>query len=108
MVNQAFGGGKVKRENAWRARMARYAGSAQSVATFCQSESISTTAFYRWRKLLEQDAGAVDAGRFIDVGALTSAASTAVPGDAPDRIDSAVLEVRLDFGHGLILHIVRR
>jgi len=111
MVKQEFGSGKGCLEVQWRARMVRYAGSGQRVKKFCQSESISAASFHRWRKLLDCDAGAVEAGRFIDAGALVltaSEASTAIPGNAPDRIDSAAPKVRLDFGHGLSLQIVRR
>ncbi|MGV8892032.1 MAG: IS66 family insertion sequence element accessory protein TnpA [Burkholderiaceae bacterium] len=40
----------------WRARLARFAGSGQQAKKFCKSEPMPATAFYRWRKLLDQDA----------------------------------------------------
>jgi len=86
--------------------MARFAVSGKQVKLFCQTEQISEAAFYRWRAKL---AGAVDApsaAGFIDVGVMVAAPEAqAMPQVAPI---GAALEVRLDLGHGMILHIVRR
>ncbi|EQD51143.1 hypothetical protein B1A_13181, partial [mine drainage metagenome] len=36
----------------WRALLARFACSGQTVTAFCQHESVSVASFYRWRSLL--------------------------------------------------------
>lgn len=42
----------------WRERLARFAGSDQSVATFCSAEGISVPTFYEWkRKLASRSVG---------------------------------------------------
>ena len=91
------------KEVEWRRRLARFAASGQQVRQFCQAERVSTATFYRWHKLLGDSALAPDSG-FIDVGPMPSA-PRATPKTAPA---SAALEVRLELGHGLVLHIVRR
>ena len=83
--------------------MAKFGSSGLDVAGFCRREAISAASFYRWRKLLGDGS---DGGRgghvatgmpaFVDLGTL-NAASVARP-----RLD-----LRLDLGDGLILHLVR-
>ena len=97
---------QTRKELEWRQRMARFAASGEQIKLFCQAELISEAAFYRWRTKL---AGAVDAPSttgFIDAGVMATAPATqTVPQPAPV---GAALEVRLDLGHGMVLHIVRR
>jgi putative transposase len=89
----------------WRARLDRFAKGRQTVAAFCAAERVSVPAYYYWRKRLGSEGlPAAHASRsFIDVGPVradsgaTVAAAAPVPG----------LEVRLDLGGGLLLHIVR-
>ena len=88
----------------WQRRLARFAGSGQQLKQFCLAERVSTATFYRWHKLLGKAASAVPDARFIDVGPMP-AAPRATPKVEPA---SAALEVRLELGHGLVLHIVRR
>jgi len=85
----------------WRGMLARYAGSGLTVAAFCQRESISTASFYRWRSVLScsppqsrsrQPRGAANTATFVDLGGL----------DSRPRI-----ELRLDLGGGVLLHLVR-
>ena len=91
------------KEVEWQRRLARFAGSGQQVKQFCQEEGVSTATFYRWHKLLGKVAAAAPGTGFIDAGPMP--APRATPKVEPA---SAALEVRLDLGHGLILHIVRR
>ena len=83
----------------WQAALARFGTAGLSVAAFCARESISEASFYRWRGLLaSSDAGhpvAQSAGAFVDLGPVAS------------RHREARLEVRLDLGGGVVLHLVR-
>lgn len=89
-------------EGEWRALLSRFARSGLGVGAFCQRESISTASFYRWRALLGKgDAGGDETRRdpgpvFVDVGALHSVSAS-----------RPRLDLRLDLGDGLILHLVR-
>lgn len=84
----------------WRGVLARYASSGLTVAAFCQRESISTASFYRWRCALSgapsrsrQPRGAANTAKFVDLGNLHS--------------HRPRLELRLDLGGGVLLHLVR-
>ena len=87
---------------AWRRMLARFEESGLTAVAFCEREGISGKSFYRWRLRL----GGVDqslvanaaearkaAGGFIDLGALG-------PG-------SSRMELRLDLGGGMQLHLLR-
>ena len=103
---QEIGGKRSRKEIEWRQRLARFATYGQGVELFCQAESVSAATFHRWRKqLAERDSPTHGVG-FIDVGLL--AAAPAPPAPARDDQVGTALEVRLDLGHGLVLHIVRR
>ena len=83
----------------WQAVLARFGSAGLSVAAFCAREAISEASFYRWRGLLPS-AGtgqtiAQSAGAFVDLGPMAS-----VPREAR-------LELRLDLGGGVVLHLVR-
>lgn len=93
---------------AWGEVLGRFAGSGLSVPAFCVHEGISEASFYRWRSMLQAgDAGgrkprraaAIVAGvtnrptPFVDLGTLQ-------PGGAR-------VELRLDLGGGVLVHLVR-
>jgi len=90
----------------WRQRMARFAASGEQIKLFCQAELVSEAAFYRWRSKLAGTGETTPEADFIDVGVMAAAPEAqALP--QPAAVGAA-LEVRLDLGHGLVLHIVRR
>jgi putative transposase len=96
------GKGLRRSRQEWRSLLAEFDGSGLSVETFCRRESISAASLYRWRGLLrtvgDDDETAVisrTAG-FVDLGTLNSASVSA------PRID-----LKLDLGDGLVLHLVR-
>ena len=98
------GKGKWIRRNEaqWRLLLARFSDSGLSVSVFCRREAVSTASFYRWRGLIErQDGGeglAVEGEpAFVDLGALRGESGRAAP-----------IELRLDLGGGLTLHLARR
>ena len=87
---------------AWRRMLARFEASGLTAVAFCEREGISSKSFYRWRlrlgsvdqSLVANAAGARNtAGGFIDLGALAPASSR--------------MEVRLDLGGGMQLHLLR-
>lgn len=91
---------------AWREVLGRFDGAATSVAEFCKREGVCESSFHRWRsRLVAAPAGGALVERapisasatFVDLGAL----GAEVPSAAP-RID-----LKLDLGGGLTLHLVR-
>jgi hypothetical protein len=96
------GKGRRRSRSEWQSLVEKFGGGGVSVEAFCRREAISAASFYRWRSLLS---GAVDRGEvvvrdsapgFVDLGALNSAPS------AGRRLD-----LKLDLGDGLRLHLVR-
>ena len=89
-----------RNEHQWRAILARYQSCGLSVQAFCRQEAISAASFYRWRALLDDSQGQHETTEaspaFLDLGSLD-----AVP---PAR---RRLELKLDLGDGLTLHLVR-
>lgn len=86
----------------WRSLLMRFGASDLGVEAFCRSEGISSASFYRWRSLLSGAGDRVVGDRhdvtpaFVDVGELHTA-----PSPTPR------LELKLDLGGGLLLHLVR-
>jgi hypothetical protein len=93
----------VKRsEGEWGALLSGFARSGLSVEAFCRREAISVASFYRWRGLLGDGrlGGEVvhpqPGPAFVDLGALNC---TSLPRPR--------LDLKLDLGDGLIVHLVR-
>lgn len=92
---------------AWRAMLARFASGGLTVQAFCRDEAVSTASFYRWRSRLERASA--------DREPLQKTAITAMASPTPEFVDlgtlrptaSSRLELRLDLGGGLLLHLVR-
>lgn len=87
----------------WQSLLAGFERSALSVEAYCRRESISAASFYRWRGVLggkprvRSDVTAHDtAPTFVDIGSLNAA-----PAHRPR------LDLKLDLGEGLVLHLVR-
>ena len=102
MTAQGKGKWIQRNEAQWRSLLSRFSGSGLSVSAFCRREAVSTASFYRWRGLLDRHDGGESLpvrseAAFVDLGTLRgeSGRGTAV-------------ELRLDLGGGLTLHLVRR
>lgn len=96
------GKGSRRSRQEWRSLLAKFDGSGLGVEAFCRREAISAASLYRWRGLLSavgDDGETAVVSRtpgFVDLGTLSSAAVSA------PRID-----LKLDLGDGLVLHLVR-
>lgn len=104
-------------ESEWQDRLARHAVSGQTVAVFCKNESVTEGQYYRWRARIRGQTGLAVRARtavpasapFIDLGAVKAPNVNGAASRA-DQMSAAkpdAIEVRLDLGHGLVLHIVR-
>lgn len=93
-------------DSVWRERARRQAASGQSIAEFCRGEGISAASFYMWRSRHRGRASVAASGvpaKFIDVGPireLQGAERTLPPGER--------IELHLDLGGGMVLHLVRQ
>lgn len=102
MAENIKGKGVRRGQDEWRSLLAKFGTSGLSVPAFCRSEGFSAASFYRWRARLSDavDCGDVvvreRAASFVDLGALNS-------GSTP----RARLDLKLDLGDGLVLHLVR-
>lgn len=87
----------------WQTLLARFAGSGQDLDTFCQAEGVSPASFYRWRRLLGDTIATEPASpSFLDLGPLRPTRS-----GATDSKPSHPLELTLDLGDGLVVHLRR-
>lgn len=91
------GAGVVSR---WRTRIERQSQSGLSVAAYCRRERLNAWTFYRWRTRLTGERSARAPSRratepspFVDLGAMLSG--------------GARRELRLEFGDGIVLTVVR-
>ncbi len=106
MAEVTKAGGTHQRRSAeeWRDIFERRAASGLSIATFCQREGIAKSSYERWRTQLAhaaRDAGTAlsrTGAGFVDAGVLAHR----VTADTAERID-----LRLELGHGIVLHVVR-
>lgn len=88
----------------WQSLISGFEQSALSVEAYCRRESISAASFYRWRGILcgkPQRRPEVAMVRdtspaFVDIGPLNAA-----------PVHRPRLDLKLDLGEGLVLHLVR-
>lgn len=86
----------------WRGLLAKFDDSGLGVEAFCRREAVSAASFYRWRGRLgdADDGGEVAGGdpapAFVDLGTLDRGASS-----------KPRIELKLELGDGLVLHLVR-
>ena len=94
-------------EQSWRAVLERFDGAAMTVQEFCLHEGLTRSSFTRWRARLRTDpkrmpapavanaAAGAPKPSFVNLGLLGAAAP-------------AGLDLRIELGGGLSLHLVRR
>jgi len=103
----------TSKEAAWRSRLQRHAQSGKTIAAFCRNESVSTATFHIWRAKLaaasQVAATPAQPVTFIDLGAVKDIAGVApLARDPTPATPSAVIDVRIDLGDGIVLTITRR
>ncbi|MBK7326267.1 MAG: IS66 family insertion sequence element accessory protein TnpB [Propionivibrio sp.] len=100
MTGLKKGKGSRRSRHEWQCLLAKFDDSGLGVEAFCRREAVSAASLYRWRGLLgaagDHDETSVisKTPAFVDLGTLRSAAAA--------RID-----LKLDLGDGLVLHLVR-
>lgn len=96
-----------RNQSDWRELVERQSQSGLTIAEFCRQQGITAASLYVWRSRLsgakptqlttsparKNDVEAEGSGAFIDLGSLGTHRSR--------------FEVRLDLGHGVLLHLVR-
>ena len=119
MSKRALGAVGAQRETAWRNRLARFAAAKLTVEAFCLGEAVSVASFYLWRTRLRNSQGnALTAPRtgpvaaaspFIDLGSVSRRAisTTASIDTHVAHHEPAAINIRLDLGGGMVLHIAR-
>jgi hypothetical protein len=96
-------------EQAWRVLMKRFDGAAMTVREFCAREGLSCSSFKLWRSRLGSAPGPVSSSvstrtmdtakpPFVDLGLLGAAGAS----------EHTTLDLRIDLGGGISLHLVRR
>lgn len=97
-------------EPAWREVLQRFDGAGMTVEDFCRAEGLCRSSFTRWRRRLRTPAEAaapvvVKAPKrempaaFVDLGLL---------GGGGGAAQLPALELRIELGAGVVLHLVRR
>lgn len=98
MAIEANGKWRRRSRAQWRAVFERFGAGGLGVVAFCEREGNSVSSFRRWRSLLADaapDGDGADAPRgFVDAGVLGPSGA-------------GRLELRLDLGGGVVLHLVR-
>ena len=91
--------------NAWRSLVSGFEESGLTVSQFCEREGIGAASFYHWRSRLSRSGTRrksqpashpnvpAPRGDFLDLGTLGSS--------------SARMEVRLELGGGVVIHVTR-
>ena len=117
--------GRIRRrldEQGWRAVLERFEGAAMTVQEFCQREGLTRSVFMRWRARLRSSltplpaaaaakaaAALANKPSFVDLGLLGGAATaTAAATAATTAAPHAALDLRIELGAGISLHLVRR
>ncbi|HRP26743.1 IS66 family insertion sequence element accessory protein TnpB [Thauera sp.] len=83
----------------WQAVIGRFAQSGLGIKPFCAREGISESSLHRWRSLLGEPstrsaaAQAMEPPGFVDAGTL--------------RLGGGRIEIKLDLGDGVVLHLSR-
>ena len=115
MNSSAWAIGTAQIESIWRERIARQAASGRSVVAFCRDEKLAESTLYYWRKRLGASVAAMPAQKstavatsFLDLGLIKAVRPAELAGGERRTYESAAgIELRLELGGGVVLHIAR-
>jgi hypothetical protein len=105
----------AQNESIWRERLARHAASGKTIAVFCREENIGKSTLSYWRRRLGVVGARVGhklppvATPFVEAGRVNATRwqQCAAPADkVSDRVTGGI-ELRLELGGGVVLHIAR-
>lgn len=107
--------GGRQRDPRFQEQQRRFERSGKTATAFCKDEGVSLSTFYQRRARVKKQGQARATGvakrtaTFIDAGALVvaPAASAMMRSDSARESDARV-EVRIDLGGGVVLHVSRR
>ncbi|MEO8599917.1 MAG: transposase [bacterium] len=105
----------AQNESIWRERIVRQAASGRSVVAFCRDENVAESTLYYWRKRLGAAVAARPAQKstavaipFLDLGPIKAVKPAESAGIERLPYESAAgIELRLELGGGVVLHIAR-
>ena len=98
-------------EQSWRGVLERFDGAAMTVQEFCLREGLTRSSFTRWRARLRTGSKRLPAPAVAKVAALVprpSFVDLGVLGAAAPAAEHAAVDLRIELGGGLSLHLVRR
>ncbi len=102
----------LQNESVWRERIARQEASGKTIAVFCLEEGVGKSTFSNWRRRLRAVEVAVAAQKssavaapFLDLGALKPKGPHG--GNRVPYESAGAVEVRLELGGGVVVHIAR-
>ena len=106
-------------EQSWRAVFERFEDAAMTVQEFCLREGLTRSVFMRWRARLRSSSTPPPASAkaelaapkpsFVDLGLLGGVtATTGASACASPSAQHTALELRIELGAGISLHLVRR
>ena len=88
----------LAKEAAWRRRVARHAGSGQSVRAWCRRHRVKEAAFHWWRRELARRDAEASAVSFVPVQVTEEPARDGDPGGGDRRSGAALIEIELTDG----------
>ena len=88
----------LAKEAAWRRRVARHAGSGQSVRAWCRRHRVKEAAFHWWRRELARRDAEASAISFVPVQVTEEPARDGDPGGGDRRSGAAQIEIELTDG----------
>ena len=105
----------ARNESIWRERIARHLASGRSVAAFCRDQNLAESTLYYWRKRLSASVAARAAHKstavatsFVDLGPIKAVKpAESADGERLPYESAAGIELRLELGGGVVLHIAR-
>ena len=95
-------------QSRWRALVSAFESSELSMPAFCQREGIAESSFYAWRARLRSGSLRVKTRTpgakrgFVQLGVMGAAQAVELPSG-----DGTALEIKLDLGAGVVLHLRR-